>query len=494
VASPYTRHPGGTAAPPSPRELEALHSSVIADRVPDTLVRRLVQESWNRSLTLRLDPDARLTAVEIPGEELRLYRNTHPLAAVLPTLHRLLIRHTFDTGLIVAVGDQSGRLLWIDGDRTLRTKAEQMLFVEGANWSESAMGTSAPGTALALDHAVQIHGAEHFNRMVHPWSCSAVPVHDPDTGAVLGVIDITGGRDAVAPNTLPLIEAAVAAVEAELHFRRLDDADRSSTSRSSSRSVSASPVGRARIIPPSTAHAANRHETGHPGPLPPLGEQTAPRSVSRSVQSISAGRALLSVLGRDGGHLETASKAVRLSPRHAEILTLLAWHPEGLSADRLRRLLYGDDGSTLSLRAEIVRLRRVLEQLDAPPVIHSRPYRLGEPLELDVHRVLTFVERGAHRVALAAYTGHLLPASQSPGIREIGDEIQALLRDHILTDGSVETVLDYARTDDAAYDAEVWRTALRLLPPRSPKRAAVVARIERIESQLAATLPQPGAP
>jgi cytochrome c-type biogenesis protein CcmH/NrfG len=55
-------------------------------------------------------------------------------------------------------------------------------------------------------------------------------------------------------------------------------------------------------------------------------------------------------------------------------------------------------------------------------------------------------------------------------------------------------VLDYARTDAAAYDAEVWRTALRLLPPRSPKRAAVVARIERIESQLAATLPQPGAP
>jgi len=101
--------------------------------------------------------------------------------------------------------------------------------------------------------------------------------------------------------------------------------------------------------------------------------------------------------------------------------------------------------------------------------------------------VLAFLERGAHRVALAAYTGHLLPASQSPGIREIGVEIAALLRDRILSDGSVDTVLDYARTDDAAYSSDVWRTALRLLPPRSPKRAAVVAMIERIEAQLSAT-------
>ncbi len=143
---------------------------------------------------------------------------------MLPTIHHLLIRHSFDSGLIVAVGDQAGRLLWIDGDRTLRRKAEDMLFVEGADWSEGAVGTSAPGTALALNHGIQISRSEHFNRIVHPWSCTAVPVHDPATGGVLGVIDITGGDDAVSPATLPLIEAAVAAVEAELRIRRLDEA------------------------------------------------------------------------------------------------------------------------------------------------------------------------------------------------------------------------------------------------------------------------------
>ena len=41
-----------------------------------------------------------------------------------------------------------------------------------------------------------------------------------------------------------------------------------------------------------------------------------------------------------------------------------------------------------------------------------------------------------------------------------------------------------ADVDEAAYDVEVWRACLALLPPKSPKRAAVVSRIERIEREL----------
>jgi transcriptional regulator of acetoin/glycerol metabolism len=41
-----------------------------------------------------------------------------------------------------------------------------MTFVEGSNWSEAQIGTSAPGTALALDHGIRISGPEHFTRIV----------------------------------------------------------------------------------------------------------------------------------------------------------------------------------------------------------------------------------------------------------------------------------------------------------------------------------------
>ena len=429
MSSPWSVPPGVAAR----AQLERAHESAVDQRMPAAGVRRLVQESWERSLQLLLDPDQPLDGLHFDDSDLRDYRDAHPLALALPTIHRLLIRHTFDAGLIVAIGDQDGRLLWIDGDRNLRRKAEGMLFVEGADWSERAVGTSAPGTALALDRGIQIHGAEHFNRIAHPWSCTAVPVHDPITGTLLGVIDITGGEDAVAPATLPLLEAAVAAVESELRIRRLDEQ-----------------VSR----PRRTVH----HAVARPNSSPAL-----------------------SVLGSDGGRLESSGRKIDLSSRHAEILTLLAWYPSGMSAEALAGQL---DCSIETLRPEMVRLRKHLEAFDQSLVPLSRPYRLPRRLELDAHRVLAFLDRGAHRVALAGYSGPVLPGSRAPGVEQLRAEVSHRLRDAMMTDAAVDTLLTYARTDEAAFDIEVWRACLRMLPAKSPKRAAVVARIEHIEAEL----------
>lgn len=430
MASPWM----STAESSARAFVEQAHSRAIGEGVPISGVRKLVHESWQRSLQLELDPDQPLDARQLTEHDLREYRDSHPLSLALPTIHRLLIRHTLDAGLIVAVGDQDGRLLWIDGDRTMRRRAEGMLFVEGADWSERAVGTSAPGTALALDHGIQIHGAEHFNRIVHPWSCTAVPVHDPSTGVMIGVIDITGGDDAVAPATLPLMEAAVAAVESELRIRTLDEQIARPTHR--------------------IHHAVSRPES-----LPAL-----------------------SVLGREGGTLEVAGAATELSTRHAEILLLLAWHPSGLSADRLASLL---GCSVETLRPEMVRLRRVLESADSSLAPTSRPYKLQRIFDLDAHRVLAFLDRGAHRVALAGYSGQVLPSSSAPGIQSIRDDVSARLRESMLTDASLDTLLAYARIDEAAYDVEVWTACLMRLPAKSPKRASIVARLERIERELA---------
>ncbi|HSP75980.1 MAG TPA: GAF domain-containing protein [Cryobacterium sp.] len=430
---------GGTFA-----SLAVAHEAAVTERFIGPGVRRLVQESWQRSLSLSLDPSKLAPEHELSSDELRELRDRHPLSAVLPVVHNLLIRHAFHSGLIVAIGDEFGRLLWIDGDRTVRSKAEGMLFVEGSDWSERRVGTSAPGTALALDHGIQIQRAEHFNQLAHPWSCTAVPIHDPHSGSVLGVIDITGGDEAVAPQTLPLVEAAVAALEAELRIQRL--------------SVTQNPPTVARFFGSAPAAPA------------------AP--------SARASPARLGVLGRDHGQLDSADGPVEISPRHAEILTLLAWNRDGLSADRLSLLLTDQANAVDNLRAEMVRLRRVLEHTSPRISIASRPYRLETTVELDAQRVLAFLERGAHRVALGAYRGPLLPSSTAPGIVEIRAELSARLRQAMLSDASAELLLEYARTDEATYDSEVWRACLELLPARSPKRASVVARLNRIEAEL----------
>ncbi|MDJ0336944.1 GAF domain-containing protein [Cryobacterium sp. PH31-O1] len=420
--------------------LERAHESAMTDRVFQTGVRKLVQDSWQRSLSLSLDPSSVAPERALTDAELRDLRNQHPLAAVLPVVHNLLIRHAVDAELIVAIGDEAGRLLWIDGDRVLRRRVEEMLFVEGADWSESRVGTSAPGTALALDRGIQIRRAEHFNALAHPWSCTAVPIHDPDTGKILGVIDITGGDQAVAPQTLPLVEAAVAAMEAELRIQRLD------------RPHAAPPAQRSRL------------------------------SLSTTVPRLAP--AVLSVLGTDHGQLQCGGSTADVSPRHTEILTLLAWHREGLSADRLAGYLFDHDTAVETLRAEMVRVRKVLAVLDPPITITSRPYRLESRLELDAQQVLAFLERGAHRVALGAYRGAVLPGSSAPGIVEIRSEVSSRLREAMLADASVDLLLTYARTEEATWDTEVWRACLELLPARSPKRATVVAHLARIEDEI----------
>jgi hypothetical protein len=374
-------------------------------------------------------------------EELEEYRRRHPLASIMPVIHKLLVQPSYDNGLLVAVGDELGRLLWVDGDAQLRRRAEGMMFVPGADWSEESVGTSAPGTALALDRGVQIAGAEHFNRTVHPWSCTAVPFHDPDTGAVLGVVDITGTESAVGPHTLSLVEATVAAAQAQLRVERLQ-------------------------------LAANR----------PRGLRRRAADPALKLRGALHGHSL-QTMGRDRGLLSLEGRNTELSARHSELLTLLALHPEGLSAEALCLKIYPGQASAITLRAEMVRLRQTLHRLSPDCVPTSRPYRLPMELVVDAKQVLTYLKRGAHRMALEIYRGPVLPHSEAPAIVELRTEVSVLLREAILTDASAEVVLRYANLPEAADDVEVWKSCAKLLPARSPKRAAVVMHLEKLRRE-----------
>ena len=81
----------------------------------------------------------------------------------MPIIRQLLVEDAADSGVVVAVSAADGTLLWVEGDRKACRRAEAMNFVPGADWSERAAGTNAPGTALALDRGVQIRGSEHFS-------------------------------------------------------------------------------------------------------------------------------------------------------------------------------------------------------------------------------------------------------------------------------------------------------------------------------------------
>jgi hypothetical protein len=429
---------------------EQLDGGALTD-APSGL-RSLIRESWQRSASFKANPDNPAAPLALDRDELEDYRSQHPLAAIMPVINKLLVQPSHDSGLLVAVGDEVGRLLWVEGDPALQRRAEGMMFVAGADWSEATVGTSAPGTALALGRGIQIAGAEHYQRAVHAWSCTAVPFHDPDSGAVLGVVDITGTATAVAPHTLSLVEATVAAAQAQLRVERLQLA--------------------AKPAPGTTARRRAAAAASRP-----------PRAGAKEG---SLYRNSLQLLGRDQALLSLEGKTVALSARHSEILALLSTHPDGLSAEELGLLLYPGDGSSITLRAEMVRLRKVLQQLNPEAVPGSRPYRLPVDMVPDSGQVLSCLQRGAHRIALEIYRGAVLPRSEAPGIVELRNKVSLLLREAVLTDGSAESLLKYAELPEARDDVGIRRAALRLLPPRSPKRTAVVADLERLEAELRA--------
>ncbi|GAA3707353.1 helix-turn-helix domain-containing protein [Zhihengliuella alba] len=416
------------------------------------LLRPVVGESWRRSLGF-LAPGRIEPSVALQSADLSAYRRDHPLATVLPVITRLLVEPARDTGLLVAVGDADGRLLWIEGDGGAVRRAEGMAFVPGADWSERSVGTSAPGTALATGQGVQVSGAEHFSEIAHRFSCTASPIHAPD-GRLLGVVDLTGGPEAVAAHSMGLVRAAVAAAEAELRLQGLQLAASTGTIR-----------GR--------------------GPV----RARRPVAVRGGGSAQPAGRPFLRLLGSDDVVLDCPAGTVRFGGRHGEILALLAWHGEaGLTADRLAVELFGDDARTVTLRAELVRLRQALraglaEDASGTAVgLASRPYRFEPAPDCDARRVLEFVGRGHYRRALESYAGEVLPRSTAPGVVALRAELSGALREAMLSDAGPDVLMQYLELPEASDDVEALRTALRILPPRSPRRAVVVSRLERLDA------------
>ena len=429
-ASPWLALPDGSDARVVSRQVAAAHDRFLATGQIATgeagAVRSVVAESWARCLEQGVDPETASAPLALTAESLEAARRAHPLHRLMPVIRRLLVEDAADAGLLVAVSDAAGRLLWVEGDAGLRTQAEGMHFAPGADWGEAHAGTNAPGTALALDHAVQIFAAEHLSRPVTAWSCAAAPVHDPDTGALLGALDLTGGDVVASPTTLSLVRTAAAAVEAELRLQRL----------------------------------------GAPEPT---------RSVRRATSSTT-----LEVLGRHAGVLTTSGRRRRMSLRHAEILLLLATRADGMSADQLAEALHEREPAPVTVRAEVSRLRTTLGTVR----LGSRPYRLLDRVTTDAARVRALVDSGRPHAALDAYRGPVLPESESPEVARLRDDLHARLRSLLLAEGDADALLRFADTDHSRLDLELWQAGLLALPAGSPRRAHVTAHVATLDDLL----------
>ncbi|WEP00175.1 GAF domain-containing protein [Streptomyces sp. FXJ1.172] len=380
------------------RVLSEVRAATLAGQRARIAPRPVIEQSWGRMLRSGVDPDHDFRSGLLPSDEVRRRREESPLRHVLPVLREGLLSVADVAQHIMVVADADGRVLWREGAAPVLRKADGLGFELGADWREEVVGTNGVGTPAVVRRPVQVFAAEHFVRSHASWTCTGAPITDPRDGRLIGVVDVSGPLETMHPATLAWVDAVAKLAEARLRELHVDSLERL---RSVAAPVLARLEGRALAVDRDGWSAAVSGmpyvrrvalpKSLSPGLrwLPSLGScaveplaggwllratEEVPGGAARVVLDLArAARSTLTVTGSAG------SWTRELSPRHAELIFLLAEHRSGRGAAALAGDLFGDPSRTVTVRAEMSRIRRYLGEL-----LQHRPYRFCDDVEIEV--------------------------------------------------------------------------------------------------------------
>lgn len=407
------------------RLLSETRDALLSGRSAKQPPRPVIEQSWNRARLGGVDPERALEPDLLTEEEIQRRRARSPLSQVLPVLRAGLLAVADAAHHIMFVADCESRVLWLEGSAPVLRKVDGLGLGVGADLREEAVGTNGVGTVAALRSPVQVFAGEHFVRSLTALTCAGAPISDPRTGQLLGVVDVSGPLETLHPATLSWVASVAKLAEATLREAHLSSLERL---RAVAAPVLARVEGRAAVVDRDGWTAA---VTGMPytdriglpksaatgrGWLPalgvcvlePLDEGWLVRSADDGEPEAGRAPALIVLdLTRPRRWSVTVSGGAgswshELSPRHAELLYLLAAHPDGRSAADLAGDVFGDPGRTVTVRAELSRIRRYLGGF-----LEHRPYRFRDGVEVVVQ--------------LPEESRDLLPHSAAPaivGVRE----------------------------------------------------------------------------
>ncbi|HTN23869.1 MAG TPA: GAF domain-containing protein [Solirubrobacteraceae bacterium] len=504
LRSPWLAIDAVTDRPAHARSLRRVHDAFHSGHEVHGHVRAVVEQSWARSGDAGVDPTKTLAPIVMEEDAIADRWERHPLYPVLPVLRDLLSDATTRAGHMLVISDARGVLLWIEGHQHVVEATENMHFVCGADWSEQGAGTNALGTAIAVDHPVQIFSAEHFSRLVHPWQCSGAPIHDPESGEIIGVVDLTGHLKTAHPHTLSLVAAAAGMAEAylraeqqrrtqrlrELYCGRIaGTAQPTALLNAHGRVIMSVPhgwidgtvqvaPGGAEVALPDGTNAIAEPLDGGGGYL--VWRRSRPQRAALSPQTPALALEFLSARPC----VRRGDDRIALGARQAELLAVLAFCPEGLTAEQLALELYGDEGKPVTVRAEVSRLRRLLG-----PALLARPYRFAAPVRSDFADVERMLEAGQLARALPRYTDQLLRQSEVPLVVEARQRLDGGLRNAVLGAADPELLAAWCASPAGRDDQPAAELLLGLLPADDERHPAARARAERLRR--AGDEPQP---
>ncbi|MYX97300.1 GAF domain-containing protein [Streptomyces sp. SID486] len=381
------------------RMLTEIREATLAGQRARIAPRPVIEQSWGRMLRNGVDPERDRRSGLLSFDEVHRRREESPLRHVLPVLREGLLSVADVAQHIMLVADADGRVLWREGAPTVLRRADGLGCELGADWREDVVGTNGVGTVAVVRRPVQVFAAEHFARSQTSWTCSGAPISDPRDGRLLGVVDVSGPLETMHPATLAWVDSVAKLAEARLRELHLASLERL---RAVAAPVLARLKGQAVAVDRDGWSAAVTgmpyvRRVALPKSLQP-GHRWLPSLGSCAVEPLAGGwllrvedeplatptRRILLDVSRPGRcavtvTASTGSWSRELSPRHAELLFLLAEDPAGHGAAGLAEDLFDDPSRTVTVRAEMSRIRRYLGEL-----LQHRPYRFRADTEVEV--------------------------------------------------------------------------------------------------------------
>ncbi|MDX3696680.1 SpoIIE family protein phosphatase [Streptomyces europaeiscabiei] len=174
-------------------------------------VRTSILSSWRRCRSLGLSPDRS----DLPFRD-DFDRDDRMTRAAVPVLDRLESRFA-GSAMNISVADANGTvLLRRFGEASLARGLPDIQTVPGFVFAERFAGTNGIGLALAERRLIRVYGAEHFAERSQASACRALPVRDPLSGRIEGVLCFGYPRGFEHPALDAVIRKAAAAIERRL--------------------------------------------------------------------------------------------------------------------------------------------------------------------------------------------------------------------------------------------------------------------------------------
>lgn len=174
-------------------------------------VRAAIHTSWLRSRTWNVRADhIALPYIKDPNLESLLAQTAAPILAQLrDDLH--------NEPVSIILADSNGVVLQrLTGDPALERYLDRVQLAPGFSYSEQFVGTNGIGSALENRQPFQVFGHEHYAENLETLACAGVPICHPNTGSVLGLLDLTCWTRDAGPLLLSLAKATTQRIEKTL--------------------------------------------------------------------------------------------------------------------------------------------------------------------------------------------------------------------------------------------------------------------------------------